>query len=1026
MIKILKFKLCSIRLCILLVLVAISSFEGFAQQNQKKGVVKDAKTNQAISGVSISIGNKPIASTDDSGRFSLDNIEDGVLLSFSILGYETLTKPASASMEVTITPNSEDLEEVVVVGYGQQSKKTISGAIATIPQKQIVDRPVTSLNNALQGVVPGLTVLARPGDVGSDVGGITLRGRGNLGAPEPLYVIDGVILSGGDFARINPRDVESISVLKDAAAASIYGSRAANGVILVKTKQGKEGQSHISYNGSYGLQRAAFLPDYLGAYDYATLRNEAQTNAGRSAQFDQATLEIIRNQSQPDLYPDNDWYDLVLRDNAPLSQHELSFSGGGKTRYYASGSYLNQSSLFPGKSLERYSTRSNTSTDISSKFTVGTNFSLVRDGIKNKSGYLESMSWLSRMVPMMVNKQSNGQWGTVNAGSIDASMANTNPLLVLEEGGRSSEVTHRILGAINGSFRPIEGLSIDGNISYYTQNFYRSLFVNRRDPLTNFFTGELIPGTGRDPNNLNERWTRNHRLLSQLTSTFEKTFGQHYAKVLVGTSYEFYNEREIEVSRNNFPTNNLDAINAGSTDPANTTANGVINTRAFLSYFSRLDYTFSDKYLFGFNLRHDISSQFAPGYRGGTYPSASVGWRLSQENFMKSLDWVSELKIRGSWGVAGNVGNVGFYDYFGGISTGQGAFLGGTWVDGAWPGALPSPLLTWEKKEMTNIGLDFSLFKNKINIQIDAYNALTKDILLSNANSVPLESGISNVPNINSGKVQNRGVELAIDYSNKIGDLQYTIGGNINYIRNRIIDLNGLDELPPNGFYIERVGQAIGAYYMYQSAGLFTSDQEVDNWAFQSSNTSAGDIKYVDQNNDGVIDGNDRVIVGNDVPYKTYGLNFSLNYKGLDLTVMGQGVWDVDAYFNNEAAHAFFNGSGVRRYHLDRWTSDNPDANAAYPRLLRSEDNTQNMVNSSFWLFDASYFRVKNVTIGYSFNDAVLQRIKAKNLRIFLTTNNLLTFRGDKRMKDFDPEVPSGSPSYPQTKTTSLGLSLTF
>ncbi|MCC8407791.1 TonB-dependent receptor [Mucilaginibacter sp. UR6-1] len=990
------------------------------------GTVKDAK-GDVLAGVTIQVkGQTAATSTDANGKFTISVADDAILV-FSFLGYTSQEIPVAGKtvINVTMQPSNSALQEVVVVGYGTQSKAKVTGSINTVPTKLLTDRPVISLNNALQGTTPGLTVISRPGDVGSDIGGITVRGRGNLGAPEPLYVVDGVILDGAFFSRINPRDVESISVLKDAASASIYGSRAANGVILVTTKKGTGGKAVIAYNGTYGWQKAAYLPKVLGSYDYAVLKNEALTNAGRTPQYTPEVIQKITGQTDPDLYPNNNWYDLTLRSNAPLQEHEINVTGGGKTRYYASGSYLNQASLFPGKQLQRYSLRSNSQTQVNDKLTIGTNISFIRDAINNSKGSLD-LSTLARMTPLFVNKQSDGNWGSVNGGSIDVTLANNNPLFILENGGRSNSYANRLTTALDASFKPVAGLSVDGNASYYTQSEVFSTFTATRPAIIDFFTKQPIAGTGVNTNNLNENWYTNSRLLTQATVSYTKTFGEHDFKVLGGSSYEYYNERAIGVSRNKFPSQNLDAINAGSTDPANTSANGSINTRTFISYFSRLNYSFRNRYLLEGNLRHDESSQFAPGHRGGTYPSASVGWRISQESFLQKAKWVNELKLRGSWGLLGNVGNVGFYDYFGGISTGRGAFLNGTFVDGAWPGRLPSPFLTWEKKEMKNIGVDATLFNRSLSIQVDAYDALTKNILLSNANSVPQEAGVTSIPSINAGSVRNKGIELTLNYSNKIGEVNYSVGGNFTRIWNKIEDLNGLKELPPSGFYINRVGEAIGSYYMYQANGLFRNAAEVAASPFQANGTGAGDIRFVDQNWDGVINDKDRVVVGNDVPYKYYGVNLSLSYKGFDLAVIGQGVLGLKTYLEGEASNAFFNGSGIRAYHQGRWTPANPDANAVYPRLLLSENNTQNTVTNSFWLYDASYFRVKALTVGYNFPEKISKRIGASNIKVYFTSNNLFTIRGDKRMKDFDPEAPSGRPSYPQLKTSSLGLNVTF
>jgi TonB-linked SusC/RagA family outer membrane protein len=1003
-----------------------------------RGTVTD-NTGQGIPGVSIKIkGSTQGVVADGQGKYTIVVPGKSATLVFTYLNYSTkeMVVGDKTTINVTMVESAAQLNEVVVVGYGTQKKVNLSGAINTVSTKSITNRPVTSLTNALQGAVPGMAVVARPGDVGKDIGTINVRGRGNLGTSSPLFVVDGIPVSGDDFARINPNDVESMSVLKDASASAIYGSRAAYGVILVTTKKGKEGRMSVNYNAYYGIQSALILPDWLGSYDYATLRNEAATNAGKSVIYAAGDLEKIKNHSDPDLFPDNDWYDLTLDKNAPIMEHSLNISGGGKTRYYVSGSYFDQNSLNPGKNLKRYSIRSNTESQVSDKFKIGSNFSFIRDNLNNDGGSTNFVS-LNRVVPLLVNKQSNGDWGSMNGGKVDGTLAANNPLRMLQEGGRNSYNYSRLLSSVNGTYTPVKGLDINGMVSYNYYNAVSSAFVNRMDPINNFLTGAPISGTGVPVNQLDESWFNSGKFLAQATAGYEKTSGKHYFKILGGASYEDYDDKSIQVIRRNFVNNDLNAINAGSRDPLNTTSNGSINENAFQSVFGRFNYAYDDKYLFEASMRADGSSQFATGHRWGTYPSFSGAWRISQEDFMESVSWVDELKIRASWGKLGNVSNVGNYDFYDGLTTGTAVILDQTKQDGVWPGRVANPGLSWEKVNMSNIGLDASLFNHKLSFQIDAFNRMTNGILLINP-SLPDEAGlivstdpsVNTAPSVNLAKVQNKGIELSITHTNKIGDFNYSIGGNFSRIWNEVNDLSGQgDQI--SGVYINRVGAPIGSFYMYEADGLFVDQNEVANHAVQSVNTKPGDIKYKDLsgpdgNPDGIIDGYDRTITGGDVPYITYGLNLSANYKNFDFSVIGQGVSDVSVYLDSEASQAFFNGAGVKSYALNRWTAQNPDANAAYPRLLQSADNAQNIKASSFWMFDADYFRIKSMTLGYTFPKSVVEPLKIQNLRVYVSSNNLFTVRADKRMKDFDPEMASTRASYPQMKSFSFGVNLSF
>jgi len=989
-----------------------------------KGKVLD-ENGKPLANASVKLkGSNLTVMANENGDFSLQVPTENSILIISYLGYETLEiKVGTTEMRISLKPQNSIMSEVVVVAYSTQKKATLAGSVGTVDIKSITNRPVTSLTNALQGAVPGVAIKSSPGDVGSDLGSINIRGRGNLGSSEPLFVVDGIIVSSGDFARINTNDVENISLLKDASAA-MYGSRAAYGVILVTTKKGG-GNMKINYNAYYGTQSATVLPDFVGAYDYAILRNEAYTNAGKSPIYSQNVLTQIQNQSNPDLYPDNDWYALTLRKTSPIMEHTMNISGGDKIKYYIGGAYFDQNSLLPGKDLKRYSLRTNIEAQVSSKFKIGTNLSYMRDGFNNEKGSF-SFTTLSRQTPLLVARQSNGEWGSMNGGLVDATLSAGNTLRALAEGGRNSYYTNRFIGNLNGTYTPIKGLDISGLFSYNFFNTLNSAFTNTMNPIPNFLTGVPIASTAITTNQLDESWQNIGRLLAQATVTYEKFIDKHNFKLLAGSSYENTNNRSIRVIRKNFVNNDLNAINGGSADPLNTTASGGIDQRGFESYFGRLNYTYNEKYMLEGTIRFDASSQFAPGHRWGTYPSILGAWRISQEDFMKNSKSITELKLRASWGKAGNVNNVGSYDFYDGLTTGTAGILGESKQDGVFPAKLYNSTLSWEKVTTSNIGLDFTLFKS-FNVQLDVFDRLTKDILLASP-SIPAEAGLGSgqAPSINLGKVKNRGIELSLNYNGKISDFTYSVGGNISKISNKVVDLGGVNETPPSGYYINRVGYGIGSFYMWKSDGLFTSDAEVAQHAFQSTATKAGDIKYIDQNGDKKIDGADRVIVGNDVPYFIYGLNLSANYKGFDFSLLGQGVNDVNVYLENEASQAFFNSAGAKSYVLDRWTKENPNPNAAYPRVLLSGDNTQNLKQSNFWLFNADYFRFKSITLGYSLPKSILNKLKIGGLRVYTSSNNPFTIRGDKKLKDFDPETPSQRASYPSLKTYSFGINLTL
>ncbi|WP_197057312.1 SusC/RagA family TonB-linked outer membrane protein [Alistipes sp. ZOR0009] len=1016
-----------------LAFILLLGFSAGAQQLTTTGKVKDAKTGEAIPGVSIVVkGTSTGVASDIDGNFSIKTSTPNAIITFSFVGYQTLELPLKGqkSLVVSLEPSNQKIDEVVVVGYGTQKKANLTGSVNVIKAESITGRSATSLTNSLQGTTPGVTIVSNPGDVGRDMGSITVRGKGNLSTSNPLFVIDNVISSEGDFQRINPYDIESISVLKDAAASAIYGSRAAYGVFIVTTKKGKDGKMSVSYNGYYGMQTPTILPKKLGSVDFAMLTNEANANAGKTPVYTADQIKIMQDGSQPDLYPNTDWYSLVYRKNSPIQEHSLNLSGGGKTRYYISGSFYDQESLIRKKDLKRYSFRTNTETDFNNYIKLGSSISYVKDDFTNRGGDFSTAD-LDRMTPLTVARHSDGTWGSITAGKIGETLAKDNPLRKIAEYGRSDYNTSRFNGSVNMDITPFKDLKITSILSYNQYNKNASTFENEVEPVTNFLTKKAIESTKVSPNNLTKKWETSTNLVAQVFATYEKTFGKHDGKVMVGTQYEKYKYQMLSAGRKKFPSNSLDAINAGSNIGENLSNNDDIKESAFLSQFGRFNYSYDSKYLFEANIRFDQSSKFHKDHRLGIFPSFSAGWRITQEDFLRNIDWLSNLKLRASWGNLGNVNNVGYYDYLDVLGTGTALIIDENKVDGVWPGKQPNPSLTWETIVMANIGFDISLFHNSWDIQVDLFNRETKDILLPQPQPVELGLLTDSDPNktqeksINGGVARNRGIEFSTAYRGSIGELKYEISGNFSKIWNKITDLKKV-EFPPVGVTKNSVNHPISSFYMYEAEGLFVDQADIDNHAKQSTATKPGDIKYKDQNGDNIINEEDRTYLGNSDPYFTYGLSFKTSYKGFDLYVQGQGVADVKVYLDAEASQAFFNGAGAKEYQLKRWTTANPNPNAAYPRVLPSAANGHNRVLSSFWLYDASYFRIKSLTLGYNIPQAVTSKIKISNARVYLSASNPFTIRGDKRMEDFDPETPSGRGSYPNLKVYSIGINVTF
>jgi TonB-linked SusC/RagA family outer membrane protein len=1003
------------------------------------GTVTD-ENGLGIPGANVRIkGTDRGAVTDSSGQFKLTNVTEGAVLVISYVGYFTQEVNIGSNNKITVKMEVQpsDLTEVVVVGYGAQKKANLSGSVATITSSQLKDRPVTSMQNALQGLTPGLTIIQRPGDVTS-VGTVTLRGRTNLGSASPMYIIDGIPATSTQFASLNPNDVESISVLKDAAAASIYGSRAANGVLVINTKRGKgEDKGTVEFNTTYGLQSPTRLPKYTNATDYATLLNEALTNAGRAALYTPEQIQKFGNGSDPDNYANTDWYKLALRKNPAQSNSTISISSAGKaTNYYLSASYLNQESLVPNKDQNRYTLNLNADTRVNSILKLGTNISYYRQNYDIAGGDLNWVS-LNRLTPVLAARQSDGSWGTIAGGALSTTLAADNVLRRMEESGKSYNRNNYLQTAATAVLTPVKGLSINGLASLKTTNTNSWAFTNTMSPLINFLTKAPITSTAVTVNELKEKWGKTQNFLIQGYADYEYKTEQHAAKIMVGASQESNIARSAYLGRKNFPNNEMTTIVSGSsatedvstlTDDLNQSILGNSTSDlewAMRSFFGRFNYNFNDKYLLEANLRMDYSSRFHPDVRRAIFPSFSAAWRLSQEGFMKNVTWINDLKLRGSWGMLGNQDAVPLGNYFSLLKSGYSYSFDGTPYDGVWQAAGVEPSATWEKVRMSNFGLDFSLLKGKLTVNADYYIKNSTDILIQRNALAPYAL---TPPARNSGSVKNTGLELNLSYSDVIGkDFRYSIGANLSKINNKITGLGGDNNRITGTYFIEKLGESVGSFYGYEAEGLFVDAADVAAHAFQSAATGPGDIKYKDLNGDKKIDAADRKVIGNDVPFLNYGLSLNLAYKNFNLEVLTYGVAGVKTYLESEAGSPFFNSAGVKEAFKNRWTKENPDPNADFPRLLRSQDGPQNAQISSFWLFSGSYFRVRGLTLGYSLPALLTQKLKAQGIRFYITANNPFTYMADKRLADYDPETGSGrGGNGPGLKTWSIGANIKF
>lgn len=1007
-----------------------------SQQNRTvTGVVAD-NTGEAVIGANVVIkGTTNGTITDLDGRFTLNNVPQNAVLLVSYIGYKNteVNVGSQSNVSITLMEDAEVLDEVVVVGYGIQKKVNLTGAITSVKTEELTGRTNVNLLQSLQGTAPGVTVISRPGQTPS----INIRGRGNLGTSEPLYVIDGAISTATSFANLDPNTLESVSILKDAASSAIYGSRAAYGVVLVTTKQGsnKEG-FNISYDGFVSMKQQTYKPRVVNSEWEAILTNEAAKNAGKDQPVPNEIIQKYRDGSDPDRYPNTDWYGLIFDDNALMTSHTVSFSGRSeKTNYYASLGYTFDDDFQPGKSTDRYNVNVNLNSQLKSWLKLRTGIRYVEYAYERSTGNI-SMQYLLQSPPSYVARQSTGEYGTVHGGAnASGTFVQRNPLRVLEEGGweKRNHKTTVFDGALDVTL--YKGLVLTGQI--ISDNFdYKNKKYDAFLPGVPRFLDDGATSVGaisQTSSKMEYDWYERRRMTYNALLNYETSINvDHNLTALLGASYETYRYQQQKSNRKNFPTNFLEGLDGGSATPSDSEAFGPMTEEKLMSYFGRVNYNFKEKYLLEANLRADATSRFASNKRWGYFPSFSAGWRISEEAFMQPVKWVSNLKLRASWGQLGNINNVNEYDYLAAykVSTDYRYSFGGSAITSVADAVIPNMGLTWETVTITDIGLDMSLFNNRLNVTADWYLKKTDDILLEY--DVLREVGAPSKVSQNLGKTENKGIELAISYNNRIGDFRYSVSGNISKNWNKIIDLGGVERLASDNFWVSGVGQPMGSFYGYKTDGLLTQeDIDSGNYITEGSlKLKPGDVKYVDVHKDGELTTADRTFIGKDVPDFTYGGSINLAYKDFDLSVFGQGASGASVYFQMENAHPFADNAPPREWHKKRWTEENPDPNAAYPRLLPQGDANYNFNKkdfSDFWLFSADYFRIKNITLGYTIPRKLLNNIGVNSLRVYLSTENPFTIRGDKRMEDFDPETYSGR-GYQMTGTRSyiFGVNLSF
>jgi TonB-linked SusC/RagA family outer membrane protein len=983
------------------------------------GKVTDAATGEGLPGVSILVkGTSTGAITDIDGNYSITVSNTDVLV-FSYIGYleEEMQVGEQEVINLVMSPDIIGLDEVVVIGYGVQKKKLSTGANMHVGSDEIMQKKTMRLEQSLQGLVPGVYITSNGGQPGQDLR-VNIRGVGTVGNSNPLYVVDGMVTDNLRF--LNPSDIESVDILKDAASSSIYGARAANGVILITTKKGQTGDMRVSFDTYYGVQNVAKRLEMLDAQEYLMIQNEQRTNMGFSTFFDSLLIDTIGKGT--------DWQDYLFNKDAPIQSYVFSMSGGNNQSVYSSSvSYFSQEGIIgpDNKSIyNRISIRLNSEHKLyKDHVRFGENFVYSHEkqrGIGTDKIYgdntVKSFLNASPTFPAYDPSTEDGfgvSW-LPQLAAIDP-----NPLASLYYKYIGWTKRDKILGNVYGEVEFIKGLTLTTKLNidlmYQHQNEYQPEYF-------------ITPTVQNSHSRAIMRMERNFTYNWENYINFNQSFGLHDLNVLLGNTIEEYNRFNLFGEKDNLVIEDFDnAILDGATDQESMNTGGGKIVRRLLSYYGRLNYDYAEKYLFSAVYRIDGSSKFGPDNKFGFFPSLSAGWVISSESFW-TIDFIDFLKLRGSWGRNGNDKILDFMYEATIKSTERDYYFGADDVQfvGASPEKIHNDKLKWETSEQTNIGLD-SRFKN-FNFTFDIYQKITKDWLIIAPVS---DLAGTNAPTINGGDVRNRGLEMMLAYNNKVGEFIYSVSGNIAFNKNEVLRIDnpeGIIHGEENQLfhghqevYRAQVGYPIGYFYGYQTDGIFQDTIEINaythNGMLIQPQAKPGDVRFIDSNGDGTIDGDDRVMIGNPYPDFTYGLSFDCAYKGFDFNLIIQGV------YGNEILYGLRNEtSAISNYTadiLDRWTG--PGTSNEIPRVTTGAEGNQNHKRvSDLSIEDGSYMKIRGLTIGYDFSKGPLKNVNfLSQFRIYVSAQNLFTLT---KYPGYDPEVGYGDYDVTRYENYSIGI----
>ena len=1009
---------------------------GVKQQSKKIiGTVVDA-TGMPVIGANVMVkGTTNGTITDMDGKFSLE-VEDGAVLQVSYIGFanQEIKVGNQTSLSIAMKEDAEALDELVVVGYGVQKKANLTGSVSTVKYGQeLENRPITDPSQALSGKTTGVWVSQNSGAPGSDGATIRVRGYGTLNNTEPLVLIDGV---EGRMAELAPNDIESITVLKDAASAAIYGSRAANGVVLIETKKGSGDKVTINYNGYFGVQQLGRRYNLISnSAEYMELWNTAFTNSGSDPLFPSDVIEAFRNGNAPYRYPSTNYFDEVFR-NAFTTQHNLSATVGGKKSHsYISLGYLNNNGIIKNTDSERYSLTVNTEAKVTDWLKMGARARMMRKTTN------QPYDGISRVIYMMANGhpfstpylQDGKTFGGTQALYMSGDKAGQpivdtrNPFPDLYNGLNQSINTF-MKGNAYMTIDFMKGLSLTAQYSAQ----YNNNNQDKYNQLLYCYT-DLEGSNKSKPLDFPSTLYVYRKVEDELYSTFfanlnfNRSFGKHDISALLGFQQEALTKRLTSAQKTDPAKDDLHQVDSGSKNP---TATGNKFQWRMLSYFGRVNYAFDGKYLAEFNLRADASSRFAKGNRWGYFPSVSAGWRLSEEEFIRNLGIFDNLKLRASWGKLGNqnIGSSSNSDYFPYLTVltqdySNSYNYNNTLAPGAAVTGLVDQDITWETTTSTDIGVDMGFLKNRLSVEADYFMKKTTDIIVQLP--IPLIMGGLTAPFENVGEMKNNGFELNVNWQDNISkDFSYNIGANFTYVDNEVTKFRGGKS--PDQLYLIREGYSYKTLYGFIQEGVYQSDEEAKQHMHSNGYIpEAGDLKYKDVNGDGRLDYQDKQEIGNTIPKFTYGINAGLTWKNFDLNLQFAGIAGVHGYFQNAWTEPLgISGGTITERWRDAWTPENPSDEL--PKI--KVNDTWNRQQSSFWACNMSWFKLKNIQLGYTLPKTLSQKMFLQKCYVYVNATDLFTLVSDK-YEGFDPErdtFADGYGHYPIPRVFTFGLNLTF